>query len=68
MSQTLEKLPTVEEMMIALSSPVVPEGEAAVGERAADMQLTTDDMIREIFSMMQSLQTSGGGAPSDNWL
>ena len=63
----LDRLPTVDEMIEALSSPVVPNGDAPVGISADEMQLSTDDMIREIFNMMQSLN-AGGGTQSDNWL
>ena len=63
----LENLPSVEEMMIALSSPIVPDGEAPIGASADEMKLSTDDMIREIFNMMQSFN-AGGGTQSDNWL
>jgi hypothetical protein len=55
MSSMLERLPTVEEMMIALSSPVVPE----VSKREDVMELSTDDMIKEMFTMMNTLQNNG---------
>ena len=46
----LENLPSVEEMMIALSSPIVPD--SAIEKRAEELELTTDDMIKEIFVML----------------
>jgi hypothetical protein len=44
----LENLPTVEEMMLALSSPVSP----STSFRDDDIELSTEDMIREMFKMM----------------
>ena len=59
-------LPTVEEMMEALSSPIVPDGGAPVENSAETApSLSTDDMVRAIFEMMTSAFSQGGNAPSD---
>lgn len=51
----LENLPTVEEMMAALSSPVVPSEAAASEEsQAVSMDLSTDDMVKMIFEKIMS--------------
>ncbi len=44
------KLPSVEDMMAALASPIVPKSSMEVSD---EMTLSTDEMIREIFSMMK---------------
>jgi hypothetical protein len=43
----LDRLPSMEEMIEALSSPVVPGGGAPAQE--TQMKLSTDEMIRLIF-------------------
>ncbi len=62
----LESLPTVEEMMIALSSPVVPNGQASVGSisEVAAAELSTDDMIKEIFNMLNEQKYAAGQTAS----
>ena len=70
MSQTLEVLPTVEEMMIALSSPVVPDGNAMTEREIQLDEISVEDMIREMYAMIKSTGenttviggTGGGGA------
>lgn len=57
------RLPTVDEMVAALASPIVPLSSTKV---ETEMQLSTDDMIKEMFSMMQNMTynnpgSSGGG-------
>jgi hypothetical protein len=54
------KLPTVEEMMEALANPIVPPSAASAGTEIAVDEISTDDMIKEIFSMMKSSQYGGG--------
>lgn len=44
----LDTLPTVEEMMVALSSPIVPGAENTV----EPSELTTDEMIKMIFNQV----------------
>ena len=46
-------LPSMEEMIAALSSPVVPKGAERIQKES---ELSTDDMIKEIFSMLKSSQ------------
>jgi hypothetical protein len=60
----LENLPSVEEMMIALSSPVIPE--ASKDKQADEMQLSTDDMIKEIFAMMNEQRYAAGQSQTAN--
>ena len=45
----LDTLPTVEEMMVALSSPVVPGAESS-DATVEPMELSTDEMIKMIFN------------------
>lgn len=45
------KLPSVDDMMAALASPVVPKGATEVEH---EMQLSTDDMIKEMFTMIKN--------------
>ncbi len=49
------EFPTFEQMVDALSSPISP----ATSSRESDMELSTDDMIREMFTLMKA----GGTAP-----
>jgi prolyl-tRNA editing enzyme YbaK/EbsC (Cys-tRNA(Pro) deacylase) len=44
----LDTLPTVEEMIAALNSPVVPE----TGARSDDIELSTEDMIKMMFNQI----------------
>lgn len=57
------KLPSVDDMMAALASPIIPKSSTEV---ESEMQLSTDEMIREMFSMMrnQAYNTpeTGGGS------
>lgn len=45
----LDTLPTVEEMMVALSSPIVPGAETS-DATVESSELTTDEMIKMIFN------------------
>jgi len=61
MFDELGRLPNFDEMVAALSSPVVPP--AAVAAEAnpyaeEEMELSSEDMIREIFTMMRHSQKS----------
>lgn len=47
------EFPTFEQMQAALSSPVAP----VTSYREDDMEMSTDDMIREMFSMMREHHT-----------
>lgn len=62
----LDRLPTVSEMIAALESPVSPKTQS----READMNLSTDDMIREMFSILkgnsQSVGVSAGPRARDS--
>lgn len=55
MSNMLERLPSVEEMIAALSSPVGPE--VGQTETVGVDELSVEDMIREMFSMMKTHHT-----------
>lgn len=55
----LENMPSVDEMIAALSSPVVPKKEE-IKEGAASMQLSTEDMIKEIFNMLNEQKYAAG--------
>lgn len=50
----LENLPTVEEMVAALSSPIVPE----TATTSQQTEMSVEDMIREMFVMMRSSQSN----------
>lgn len=54
----LGRLPNFAEMQAALSSPVVPPSALADSKgnavRDAEMELTAEEMLREIFNMMKS--------------
>ena len=54
------RLPSVDDMMAALASPVVPKDTSAI---EAEMELSTDDMIKEMFNMMQNLTYNNPGNP-----
>ena len=54
------RLPTVDEMVAALASPIVPLSSTQV---ETEMQLSTDDMIKEMFSMMQNMTYNNPGVP-----
>jgi hypothetical protein len=44
------EFPTFEQMVDALSSPISP----VTSSRESDMELSTDDMIREMFTLMKA--------------
>ncbi len=50
------KLPSVEDMMAALASPVVPKS----ASRSEDMEMSTEEMIKEMFRMMSGHHTNVG--------
>jgi len=54
------RLPTVDEMVAALASPIVPASATSV---ETEMELSTDDMIKEMFSMMQNMTYNNPGVP-----
>ncbi len=60
----LENLPSVEEMIAALSSPLNPS--ESTEKRAEEMQLSTDDMIKEIFVMMNEQRYSASQSQTAN--
>jgi hypothetical protein len=47
------EFPTFEQMVDALSSPIVPIASSKNVMREGEMEMTTEDMIREMFSMMK---------------
>lgn len=49
----LDTLPTVEEMMVALSSPIVPDAETS-DATMEPMELSTDEMIKAIFNQVMA--------------
>ena len=63
----LENLPTVEEMMIALSSPMNPEPRSdAAAEIEVQAELSVEDMIKEIFNMMSEAKYSAAQSVSSS--
>lgn len=52
----LGRLPNFEEMQAALSSPVVPPSALTrkPGLESEDMELTADEMLKQIFQMVKS--------------
>jgi len=64
----LDRLPSVEEMIEALSSPVVPDGEAPVRPditEKQEAQLSTDEMLQSIMMMLSSLVSQTGPATGE---
>jgi hypothetical protein len=57
------EFPTFEQMVDALSSPIVPIASASNRQtmREGEMEMTTEDMIREMFSMMKQSQNPAVG-------
>ena len=66
MLERFGRLPTVNEMIAALDSPIVPPSALDAADILADdAMLSTDDMIREIFNMMKNrddLHITGSGS------
>lgn len=59
MSQMFRQLPSVQEMIDALSSPIIPASakEAVTTSESSEKELSVEEMIREMFSMMKSGQS-----------
>jgi hypothetical protein len=55
----LENIPSVNEMIAALNSPTVPT-KSAGSPKATAMKLSTDDMIKEIFNMLNEQKYAAG--------
>jgi len=57
------EFPTFEQMVDALSSPIVPVSTASNKQTMleGEMEMTTDDMIREMFSIIKQSQVPNVG-------
>lgn len=53
----LNGLPSLDEIIAALESPVVPQEQSA--EHAAGMELSAEDMLKEIHTAVMNLQSNG---------
>ena len=52
----MDKLPSLDELQTAMSSPVVPYLASLEDEAASDIELSADEMLRSIYEMVSKMQ------------